>query len=112
MTGSTSRYYMHIHNLMQQRALTMLEATFPEGPRHQEVWTSTITSGSMFTWGRRADVIDNRVSLYPLSTVTSSSTGLGLGPHTAQANSKQAARDAASLQAIIAMGIDLNTLRN
>lgn len=50
---------MHIHNMSQQRMVAMLEATFPEGPRHQEVWTSTITSGSMFTWGRRDGVIDN-----------------------------------------------------
>ncbi|KAG8959969.1 hypothetical protein FRC00_001031 [Tulasnella sp. 408] len=98
MTGSTARYFMHIHNMSQQRMVTMYEATFPEGPRHQEVWTSTITSGSMFTWGRRA--------------VSGSFNGLGIGTHTAQANTKQAARDAASFRALVALGIDVNSLPN
>lgn len=78
---------MHIHNMSQQRMVAMYEATFPEGPRHQEVWTSTIT-------------------------ITSSYNGLGLGTHTAQANTKQAARDAASFRALMALGIDVNSLPN
>lgn len=85
MTGSASRYFMHIHNMSQQRIIVMLEATFPQGPRHQEVWTSSIT-------------------------ITSSANGRGLGIHTAVASSKQAARDAASLQALLALGVDVNNL--
>lgn len=78
---------MHIHNMSQQGMLVMLEATFPQGPRHQEVWTSSIS-------------------------ITSSFNGLGVGIHTASATSKQAARDAASLRALLALGIDVNALPN
>ncbi|KIO17399.1 hypothetical protein M407DRAFT_12362, partial [Tulasnella calospora MUT 4182] len=45
LLAGLSRYFMHIHNLSQQRMISMLEAIFPQGPRHQEVWTTTIASG-------------------------------------------------------------------
>ncbi|KAG9025550.1 hypothetical protein FS837_004892 [Tulasnella sp. UAMH 9824] len=40
----TDSPFMVIHNLAQRREISMLEATFPYGPRHNEIWTSTITS--------------------------------------------------------------------
>lgn len=40
----TSRFFMHLHNLKQQGYVNYVEATYPDGPRHAEVWSSTITS--------------------------------------------------------------------
>ncbi|KAG8905574.1 hypothetical protein FRB99_008632 [Tulasnella sp. 403] len=81
----SARFYMHVHNLHQQRAIQMLEGTHPDGPRHNEVWTSTIT----IVW---------------------SASGRGVGAYTACDRSRQGARDAASRMALTALGYDVNTL--
>ncbi|KAG9011610.1 hypothetical protein FRB94_000778 [Tulasnella sp. JGI-2019a] len=84
--AASSRFYMHIHNMSQQGLVAFLEATFADGPRHQEVWTSTIT----ITW---------------------SWNGMGAGQaYTACDRSKQAARDTASRMAIQAMGVNTDNL--
>ncbi|KAG8862970.1 hypothetical protein FRB96_000390 [Tulasnella sp. 330] len=72
--------------MSQQGIVAFLEATFADGPRHNEIWTSTIT-------------------------ITRSWNGMGAGQaYTAVDRSKQAARDNASRLAIQAMGINIDTL--
>ncbi|KAG8982467.1 hypothetical protein FRB90_006768 [Tulasnella sp. 427] len=69
----------------QQRMIKVLEATFPQGPRHQEIWTSTIT-------------------------LTDPNTGVCIGTFTANASTKQAARDEASKEALLALGVNIYSL--
>ncbi|KIO16980.1 hypothetical protein M407DRAFT_33364 [Tulasnella calospora MUT 4182] len=87
LLAGLSRYFMHIHNMNEQRIINMFEATFPQGPRHQEVWTTSIA-------------------------ITFSFNGRGLGVYTVSASTKRSARDTASFHALIALGIDVNSLPN
>ncbi|KAG9045680.1 hypothetical protein FS837_005864 [Tulasnella sp. UAMH 9824] len=82
-----TRYYMHFRNIGQQRLIIFSEVTLPQSYGDQVVWTCSVTISASFN-------------------------GYGLGIHTAQGGSKQAARDRTSLRALIALGIDINTTAN
>ncbi|KAG9041331.1 hypothetical protein FS837_012409 [Tulasnella sp. UAMH 9824] len=77
--SSKSRSYMFLHNLQRQGKAFYREAALADGPRHSEIWTATIL------------VLDGP-------------DGNIVGTYSEQASTKRGARDAASEQALAALG--------
>lgn len=94
---------MLLHHIAQMRYIQMLEETFEEAPLRTASWTTNVRSMSS---GNQC--LSAGTDTYYL--VTWSVTGVGVASYSAVGTSKQAARDRAAHEALIGLGVNLESL--
>lgn len=96
---------------MNQGLVNYYESVNPYGPREREEWVAAVTGTYSLPFQSSAPTKLTGIALFSLPTVNASWTGYGIGTFIGTGMKKQAAREQASLQALVALGIDPSAMK-